>query len=282
MRLMKKKTFSGTFQIWLQWWPVGQKSILTATLTQKIRRKGQSASHIKREVKWLDFQEQKSPVKISKFKINWNSPTKDIVINQDTNNSQTTLSDENAFAPVTVPTDSITSLDSLTNAVPEQPITIKAKVFNLTQPKKIITCNKTKLIKQDGTLVEPTGQINVVLWQDQVDSIQEGQTYIFKHIKEKDNPYGEWCVNPPKDTSNYSATVTPEHKDSLPEVNVLPNMINQIDAVICEVKKMSFFKACFSCNSKIIEKMAKETAQDAEWQWNFNCVKVSAIWDYHS
>lgn len=123
------------------------------------------------------LQEQKSPVKISKFKINWNSPTKDIVINQDTNNSQTTLSDENAFAPVTVPTDSITSLDSLTNAVPEQPITIKAKV--------------AKLIKQDGTLVEPTGQINVVLWQDQVDSIQEGQTYIFKHIKEKDNPYGE-------------------------------------------------------------------------------------------
>ena len=37
MRLMKKKTFSGTFQIWLQWWPVGQKSILTATLTQKIQ-----------------------------------------------------------------------------------------------------------------------------------------------------------------------------------------------------------------------------------------------------
>lgn len=29
----------------------GQKSILTATLTQKIRRKGQSASHLKREVK---------------------------------------------------------------------------------------------------------------------------------------------------------------------------------------------------------------------------------------
>lgn len=131
------------------------------------------------------LQEQKSPVKISKFKIRWNSPTKDIVINQDTNDSQTTLSDENAFAPVTVPTDSITSLDSLTNAVPEQPITIKAKVFNLTQPKKIITCNTTKLIKQDGT------QINVVLWQDQADSIQEGQTYIFKHIKEKDNPYGE-------------------------------------------------------------------------------------------
>ena len=41
-------------------------------------------------------------------------------------------------------------------------------------------------------------------------------------------------------------------------------MINQIDAVICEVKKMSFFKACFSCNSNILEKMAKETAQDAE------------------
>ena len=169
----------------------GSKKYFNCHINAKNQKKRAVCFSPKKRSKMTRLQEQKSPVKISKFKINWNSPTKDIVINQDTSNSQITLSDENAFAPVTVPTDSITSLDSLTNAVPEQPITIKAKVFNLTQPKKIITCNKTKLIKQDGTLVEPTGQINVVLWQDQVDSIQEGQTYIFKHIKEKDNPYGE-------------------------------------------------------------------------------------------
>ncbi|RMX52167.1 hypothetical protein pdam_00019883, partial [Pocillopora damicornis] len=90
------------------------------------------------------LQEQKFPVKKSKFKIN----------------------DKNAFVPVTVPTDSIMPLDSLTNAVPEQPITIMVKVFNLSQPKKIITCNKTELTKQDGTPMDPTGQINIVLWQD--------------------------------------------------------------------------------------------------------------------
>ena len=49
-------------------------------------------------------------------------------------------------------------------------------------------------------------------------------------------------------------TVAPEHKDALPEVNVLPDTINQIDAVICGVKEISCFKVCFSCNSNITGK----------------------------
>ena len=49
-------------------------------------------------------------------------------------------------------------------------------------------------------------------------------------------------------------TVAPEHKDALPEVNVLPDTINQIDAVICGVKEISCTKVCFSCNSNITRK----------------------------
>ena len=50
---------------------------------------------------------------------------------------------------------------------------------------------------QDGTIIDPTGQINIALRQDQVDSISEGKTYVFKHIKRKDNQFGERYINPP-------------------------------------------------------------------------------------
>lgn len=200
------------------------------------------------------FQEQKSPVKISKFKINFSSPTQDIIINQDTEITQTELNGESAFIPVSVPTASITTLESLANAVPEQLITIKAKVFTLGLVKKIITRNKQELNKRDGILVDPTGQINIVLWQEQVNSIEEGQTYVFKHIKVKDNQYGERYVKPPKNSSTYSATVSRQHEEPLPDVNVLPDTIMQTDAIICGVKYVTIFNACFACNARIIEK----------------------------
>lgn len=203
------------------------------------------------------LQEQKSPVKISKFKINTNSPTKDIVINQDTEITRTELNAESAFTLVTIPTDSITTLESLSNAIPEQLITIKAKVFTLGLVKKIITRNKQELNKQDGTLVDPTGQINIVLWQEQENSIEEGQTYVFKHIKVKDNQYGERYLNPPKNSITYSATVCEHHEEPLPDVNVLPDTIMQTDAIICGVKDITIFKACFACNTKITENNGK-------------------------
>lgn len=112
------------------------------------------------------LQEQKSPVKISQFKINFYSPTQDIVINQGT------------------------------------------------------------------------------------ESIQEGQTYLFKHIKVKDNQNGERYVNPTKNSSTYSATVSQQHEEPLPDAKVLPDTIMQTDAIICA----TIFKACFACNARIIEK----------------------------
>ena len=73
----------------------------------------------------IRVQEQKSPVKISKFRINLNSPSKEIILNKDTHISPTVLSSENAFTPVTVSTDEVTPLDALKNAVPEQLVIVQ-------------------------------------------------------------------------------------------------------------------------------------------------------------
>lgn len=171
--------------------------------------------------------------------------------------SQVTLSAEDSFIPVIVSSDTVTPIQSLKNAVPEQLVTIKAKVHSLIGTKKIFTRDKTELLKQDGILVDPTGQINIVLWQDQVDSLQEGHTYIFKHIKVKDDQYGERYVNPPKNNAEYSVEPTSNYEENLPDVQLLPDTTIQVPASICGVRDVTVFKACFSCGNRIIEKNGK-------------------------
>ena len=68
----------------------------------------------------IRVQEQKSLVKISKFRINLNSPSKDITLYKDTQISPTVLSTENAFTAVTNSINEVTLLDALKYAVPEQ------------------------------------------------------------------------------------------------------------------------------------------------------------------
>lgn len=122
------------------------------------------------------YQEQKTPVKSSSFRVNEDSLAKDVILDYKTQLSQVTLNAEDSFNPIIVSSDTITPIESPKNAVPEQLVTIKGKVNSLTGPKKILTRNKAELLKQGGILVDPSGQINIGLWQDKVDSLLEGHT----------------------------------------------------------------------------------------------------------
>lgn len=122
------------------------------------------------------YQEQETPVKSSSFRVNEDSLAKDVILDYKTQLSQVTLNAEDSFNPIIVPSDTITPIESPKNAVPEQLVTIKGKVHSLTGPKKILTRNKAELLKQGGILVDPSGQINIGLWQDKVDSLLEGHT----------------------------------------------------------------------------------------------------------
>ena len=100
--------------------------------------------------------------------------------------------------PNFVPSDRITSLDLIKNAISEQFVTVNAKVHTLGDVKKITTKLNKTLDKQEGILLDPSGQMKILLWEDQVNSIKTGQTYIFKNLRVKDNQYKESYLNPPK------------------------------------------------------------------------------------
>ena len=144
--------------------------------TKSETRRGVSFSPEKRVNKSM-FQDQKVPVKIQQF---CTAASNDVVVDQKTKISPTTLTEEQVFMPNFVPSDRITSLDSIKNAISEQFVTVKAKVHTLGVVKKITKLNKT-LNKQGG--------------------------HIFNNLHVKDNQYKERYLNPPKSCNNYSVTV---------------------------------------------------------------------------
>ncbi|XP_033107225.1 uncharacterized protein LOC117109093 [Anneissia japonica] len=214
-----------------------------------------------------NFQNQKVPVKIEHFRTNSSPTGTDVIIHQQTNITSTVLSEEQMFTPVSVPTDTITSLNTIKNAIPEQFVTIKAKVHSLGSVKRITTKLNQVLRKQEGILLDPTGQIKILLWEDQVDSVKDGETYIFKNIRVKDNQFKERYLNPPKNINEYSCTSTCEYEEKLPEAEVIPDTIVEATGNICGIANLSKSKICLVCGTNIIPKNNQ----------NGNCPKCKMI-----
>ena len=83
--------------------------------------------------------------------------------------------------------DSDKSIGSLKRVAPNQTVTIKGKVVNLSGRKKIAGKN---LSKQEGMIVDSNDTMKVVLWESFIDSVEEGKTYEFINFTYKVDKYG--------------------------------------------------------------------------------------------
>ena len=102
-----------------------------------------------------NFQDQKLPVKIQQF---CTADSNDVVVDQKTEISPTTLTDKQMFTPNFMPSDKTTSLGSIKNAIAEQFVTVKVKVHSLGTVKKITTKLNKTLDKQEGILIVHLGK----------------------------------------------------------------------------------------------------------------------------
>ena len=114
-------------------------------------------------------------------------------------------------------------------------------MHSLDNVKKITTKLNKTLHKQEGILLDPSGQMKILLWKDQVNSIETGETYIFKNLRVKDNQYKERYLNPPKGGNNYSTTVAESYQEQLPEAEVIPDTLLVAQGTICGVSNISKF-----------------------------------------
>lgn len=115
-----------------------------------------------------------SPVKLKKFRIDTKSHSEDILIGRDISVEECLATFDKVEMPTTL------NLSNVKSLCVGQQVILKAKVVSLHAPKHIKTKN---LDLQEATRVGQHGSIKMVLWAEFVNSVNEGETYLFKAVR---------------------------------------------------------------------------------------------------
>ena len=100
--------------------------------------------------------------------------------------------------------------------------------------------------------VDPSGTIRIVLWEEFVSAVAEGNTYIFSDIRvKKDNHTNEIYVN----TAKTGTKITPSDPftEILPITEEKANEHNSttLTAEILDVNKVQYYLSCCMCPKKL-------------------------------
>ena len=124
--------------------------------------------------------QQKSPVKIKKYKISTTFNRKDVQISKYTEVEPLPADTNLGFQYNQGAT--IMSISELNHVTSGQLVTIKGKVIHLTGT-KTIAHSTGPLRKQECCIVDPSGHINITLWENYIDTIEESKTYQFNKFR---------------------------------------------------------------------------------------------------
>ena len=122
----------------------------------------------------------KSPIKIKKFE--YNDKFNNIVIKNNT--AITPSADPLPFQRITSLETHMVTIDTLKKTSPQQLVNLKATVKSISGS-KMVKVQLGSLNKSSATLVDPTGSITAVFWQEWADCVDIDKTYIFKNLRVK-------------------------------------------------------------------------------------------------
>ena len=140
------------------------------------------------------LQKAKSPVKVSNYT---KSTGKDIVFNQYTKITPTDDIDFQHSAKL-LASGVANTIASLNEVAPEQLVSVKAEIAEVSGVKTVKTQHQGTLKKQEVLIRDATSSMKVVLWEDNVDQLQQNKTYLLKNLKVKVSNR-ERYLNTPKD-----------------------------------------------------------------------------------
>ncbi len=194
----------------------------------------------------------KSPVKIQNYKTKEGINGKDELILQRSTkftplgNTDVEFSHDKFLTAVGV----IPNISALEKLALEQLVSIKAHVVEVSSVKQIITQSKICLKKQEVFVADPTNCMKVVLWEDHVNTLEEGKTYVLENLRLKKNY--ERYLNTAKG-EEFRFKVTTEFADAVVE----PDQPLSMECSIPTCKVVGVLEAtkqvcCFSCSKKVV------------------------------
>ena len=180
------------------------------------------------------LEKQKSPVKLSNYRTSTKYGTTDIVIQKYTNVQVTTaLELEKQFQYQPMPdTQDLSSISSLSDVAPNQLVTIKANLFQLSGIKTIIMDDSKQLTKQEGIIVDHTGHMNIVLWAEYTGQLEEKKTYIFSNLRLKESNSVKY-LNTPKDNTGVFNKETDHFTGPLYPMDGIDLLITKVGSCVC-------------------------------------------------
>ena len=189
----------------------------------------------------------KSPIKIKKF--DFSTKFNNVVINKNTVIEDYKEPISFSFADSTA----LVSLSNVHGISPGQLVTIKATVSKMSGVKQVKIDNGT-LKQVMAILVDPTASIQAVFWEEWIDSIEDGKTYVFTNMRVRGDSYtNEKYVNTAK--SGCKIEMTTPFTEALPDVAMSLSDIatKEVTISVVRVNALSNFFTCQSCSKKLKE-----------------------------
>lgn len=189
--------------------------------------------------------ESKSPVKISKFRLD--KSTTSVCMGPDVQLSQV---DKLDFERKTLP--QTLNLSLLNSVFDGQLISIKAKLINLTAAKKFSSTKSGALNKSEADLLDPHGSARLTLWGDFTSQVTEGKTYHFTNLRVRKDTYNNNIHLNTAKTGCVIVEAVP-FDEPLCITNTLPltSTSTSIQATVLGINNSSQYLSCCNCNKKI-------------------------------
>lgn len=224
----------------------------------------------------------KSPVKLARFRSSTKYGKEDLIIDRAT--MVTPISPEDAFEYKELELSPVVTISSLDQISAEQLVSLKAKVTKV-DGTKVITTNYTsnhnnsnQLKKQEVLIVDTTKSIKLILWEQHVDCVETGKTYLFDNLRLKKDNSGIKYLNTPK-TAGFSVKEVEDFKQLLAEVqDVLELTTINMTATILGVQILSKYLSCLKCGKKTTTKPGSKIAQCDSCKMVQNATNCNTQW----
>jgi hypothetical protein len=191
--------------------------------------------------------ESKSPIKVRRFE--YNEKFNNIVIKKST--SVTDYNKPLPFAPAESLTTPLSDISTIKTTSANQLVCVKAMVKHLSGS-KLVKLETGSVRNCSCILQDQSGAIKGVFWEEWIDSVEDGKTYIFTNMRvKKDNYTNEIFVN----TAKHGCMIKEcdPFDELLPDVSpAITDMVTkQVIVSIIGVKTVSKYNSCNACGKKI-------------------------------
>ena len=222
----------------------------------------------------LQLGKSKSPVKIKNFQTKIYQGKPEIVMSKYT--KITTLSKEDVnfnysfIGSENIPTTTISALEKFGK---DQLVNLKAEVTEISGTKKVNTQFQGQLTKQEVTIRDTTSYIRLVLWEQYVDTLKAGTTYMFNNLRLKVTNRDRY-LNTAK-TKTFLFDETTPFEQALVEVDKghLVMTTSDVCGKIVGVQSITKRSCCSSCGKSLQEIPGRKIVQCS----NENCKLLQNI-----